>query len=288
MVKQGRVEQKSQKGILGWKKVGIHIVAIFLSLLSVLPFWIMLMNATRSTTAIQAGISLFPSSFLKSNWDVLTGKGFNAVRGIINSSIIAFGSTGLSVYFSTLTAYGLTVYRFKGRDLLFSFIIGIIMIPTQLNLIGFYQFMLRLGLTNSFIPLIIPAIASPATVFFMRQYLVATMPFDIIESARIDGAGEFRIFNIMTIPIMKPAIATMSIFGVVTSWNNFLTPLTLLTNEKKYTLPLMVQMLKGDIYKTEYGGIYLGISLTILPLLVIYFALSKYIIRGVAMGGVKE
>lgn len=270
------------------KKTFIYIVCIILAILSIIPFWITLVNATRSTTAIQQGISLVPSTFFQSNWATLTGKGFDALRGFTNSAKIAFGSTLLSVYFSTLTAYGLTTYDFKGKRIIFSLIVGIIMIPAQLSLVGFYQFMLKVGLTNSHIPLIIPAIAAPATVFFMRQYLIANMPHDIIESARIDGAGEFYIFNTMAIPIMKPAIATMSIFGVVGSWNNFITPLILLTDEKKYTLPLMVQMLKGDIYKTEYGGIYLGISLTILPLLIVYFLLSKHIIRGVAMGGVKE
>ncbi len=270
------------------KKTFIYIICILLAFLSIIPFWITLVNATRSSVAIQQGISLIPSTFLKSNWETLTGKGFDVARGFTNSAIIAFGSTLLSVYFSTLTAYGLTTYEFKGKNIIFSLIMGMIMVPTQLSLVGFYQFILKLGLTNSHIPLIFPAIAAPSTVFFMRQYLIANMPHDIIESARIDGAGEFYIFNTMAIPIMKPAMATMAIFGVVGSWNNFVTPLTLLTDSKKYTLPLMVQMLKGDIYKTEYGGIYLGISLTILPLLVVYFLLSKHIISGVAMGGVKE
>ena len=188
-----------KKIFLNIKKIIVYVVSISLSILSILPFWIMLMNATRSTTAIQQSISLLPSTFLRSNWEALTGKGFNAIRGFMNSSIIAFGATFLSIYFSTLTAYGLTTYEFKGKKIIFGFIIGIIMIPTQLNLIGFYQFMLKLGLTNSYIPLIIPAIASPSTVFFMRQYLVANMPFEIIESGRIDGAGEFRIFNTMTL-----------------------------------------------------------------------------------------
>lgn len=282
------MNNQNTKTLIVFKKTFIYILCIILIALSIVPFWITLINSTRSTMAIQQGISLIPSRFLMSNWSKLTGKGFNAARGFANSSVIAFGSTFLSVYFSTLTAYGLTTYEFKGKNLIFSLIVGIIMIPTQLSLVGFYQFMLKIGLTNSHIPLIVPAIAAPSTVFFMRQYLIANMPHDIIESARIDGAGEFRIFNTMTIPIMKPAIATMSIFGMVASWNNFITPLTLLSDEKKYTLPLMVQMLKGDIYKTEYGGIYLGISVTILPLLIIYFMLSKHIIRGVAMGGVKE
>lgn len=264
-----------------------HILCIFLCILSILPLWITFVNATRTTTAIQQSLSLMPSSHLIENWNFLTTKGFNVFRGFINSVFLAFSSTFLSVYFSTMTAFGISVYNFKGRDLLFRVILAIIMIPGQLGLIGFYQFMLKLGLTNSFIPLIIPAIAAPSTVFFMKQYFAANMPNEIIEAARIDGSGEFRTFNTMVIPIMKPAMATMAIFSIVGNWNNFITPLTLLTDKEKFTLPLMVQMLRGDIYLTQFGGIYLGISLTIIPLVVIYFSLSKYIIRGVAMGSVK-
>lgn len=260
---------------------------IILALLSIIPFWIMLVNSTRSTSAIQQGISLIPSGYIKFNWETLRSQGFNALRGTMNSTVISACSTGLSVYFSTMTAYGLTFYNFKGRKVLFNIIVGIIMVPAQLSLIGFYRFMLMLDLTNSYIPLILPAIASPSTIFFMKQYLKSAMPFDIIESSRIDGAGELKTFNKMCIPIMKPALATMSIFGIVASWNNFFTPLVLLTDEKKYTLPLMVQLLKGNIYRTEYGSIYLGLSLTVLPLIIVYLSLSKYIIRGVAAGSIK-
>lgn len=110
---------------------------------------------------------------------------------------------------------------------------------------------------------------------------------EIVQSARIDGAREFRIFNTIVLPIMKPAIATQAIFIFVSSWNNLFTPLVLLTDSKKYTMPIMVSLLKGDIYKTEYGSIYMGLTLTVLPLFIVYFALSKYIIAGVALGGVK-
>lgn len=270
------------------KKSMIYLILAILTLLSIVPFWIMMINATRSTEQIQQSLAIFPGKQLKYNWDVLTGRGFNVFNGFINSFIIATCSTVLSIYFSSLTAYGLVAYNFKGKKLIFALIVGIIMIPGQLSLIGFYQFLLRIGLTDSFIPLIVPAIAAPGTVFFMRQYLVATLSPELSQAARIDGAGEVRIFHNIILPIMKPALATMAIFAFVASWNNFMTPLILLSSERRFTLPMMVQMLRADIYRTEFGGIYLGISLTILPLLVVYLILSKYIIRGVALGGLKE
>lgn len=281
-----RYETKISKGML---KVVIYIVCISLAILSILPFWIMLMNATRSTYEIQQhAISLLPSKFLKRNLDVLLGKSFNPVKGFINSMIISTGATICTVYFSSLTAYALVVYDWRLRQPFFTFILAIMMIPAQVTSIGFYQFMYKINMTNNFLPLILPAIAAPATVFFMRQYLLGTLSLDIVNSARIDGGGEFYTFNKIILPIMKPAIATQAIFSFVGSWNNLFMPMVLLTNSDKYTMPIMVSLLRGDIYKTEYGSIYLGLTLTVLPLFIVYFLLSKYIIAGVALGGVKE
>lgn len=113
------------------------------------------------------------------------------------------------------------------------------------------------------------------------------LSMEIVQSARIDGAGEFFIFNRIALPIMKPAIATQAIFSFVSSWNRLFEPLILLTDQKKYTLPIMISLLRGDIYKTEYGAVYLGLAMTALPLIIVYLALSKYIIAGVALGSVK-
>ncbi len=270
-------------------KVVIYIVCIFLAILSVMPFWIMIMNATRGTYEIQQhAISLLPSHFLKSNWAVFEGKSFNPITGFVNSMIISTCATGLSVYFSSLTAYALTAYNWKLRQPFFSFILAVMMIPAQVMVIGFYQFIYKIEMTNNFLPLIIPAMAAPTMVFFMRQYLVATLQIDIVNSARIDGSGEFKTFNRIILPIMKPAMATQAIFSFVGNWNNLFVPQILLTDSKKYTMPIMVALLKGDIYRTEYGAIYLGLTLTVLPLFIVYFLLSKYIIAGVALGGVKE
>jgi multiple sugar transport system permease protein len=279
--KKAAVSHNAQKTI-------IYIVCISLSLLSILPFWIMFVNATRSTPEIQSGFSLLPSVHMMTNLDVLLSKAFDPLKGFFNSLIISGFSTFCAVYFSSLTAYALVAYDWKLRQPFFTFIMCVMMIPAQASAIGFYQFMYQLHWTNSFLPLILPSIAAPAIVFFMRQYLLSTLSIEMVEAARIDGSGEFFIFNRIVMPIMVPAIATQAIFAFVASWNNLFMPLILLTQKDKYTLPIMVSMLKGDIYKTEFGSIYLGLALTVLPLFVIYFLLSRYIIAGVALGGVKE
>ncbi len=269
-------------------KVVIYIVCIFLAILSIMPFWIMIMNATRSTTEIQQhAISLLPSGYTMNNLKILLGKSFNPAVGFGNSLIISLGATGLAVYFSSLTAYALVAYDWKLRQPFFSFIMAIMMIPAQVTMIGFYQMVYKIHMTNNLWMLILPAIASPSMVFFMRQYLQPALSMEIVQSARIDGAGEFLIFNKIVLPIMKPAIATQAIFSFVSSWNNLFTPLVLLTDQKKYTMPIMVSLLRGDIYKTEYGSVYLGLTLTVLPLIAVYLVLSKYIIAGVALGSVK-
>jgi len=270
-------------------KIFVYVACISLAILSILPFYIMFVNATRGTYEIQSNaISLIPSKYLGSNYAVFDGKSFSPVIGFVNSMIISIGATALTAYFSSLTAYALVAYNWKLRQPFFAFILAVMMVPAQLTSIGFYQFMYRIKWTNSFLPLILPAIAAPTVVFFMRQYLLGTLSLDIVNSGRIDGAREFHIFNRIIIPIMKPAIATQAIFAFVASWNNYFMPSILLTNKSKYTMPIMISQLKGDIYKTEYGAVYLGLTLTVLPLFLVYFALSKYIIAGVALGGVKE
>lgn len=266
----------------------MYIVCIFLAILSIAPFWIMLMNATRSTTEIQQhAISLLPSKYMMKNLAILTGKSFDPMIGFMNSLIISVCSTACAVYFSSMTAYGLVVYDWRLKRPFFSFIMAVMMIPAQVTMIGFYQMVYKVHMTNHLSMLILPAIASPSMVFFMRQYMIPSLSMEIIQSARIDGAREFRIFNQIAMPIMKPAIATQAIFSFVSSWNNLFTPLVLLTNQEKYTMPIMVSLLRGDIYKTEYGSVYLGLSLTVLPLIIVYLFLSKYIIAGVALGSVK-
>jgi len=270
-------------------KTIVYTVCIFLGVLSLFPFIIMFVNATRSTPEIQqTSISLIPSVHMMDNFGYMIRGLYDPWIGFQNSLIIASGTTIGAIYFSSLTAYALTAYHWKLRQPFFTFILAVMMVPAQIVNVGFYQMIWRLGYTNNFLPLILPAIASPAIVFFMRQYLMATFSPDIVNSARIDGAKEFRIFNRIILPMMKPALATQAIFVFVTSWNSLFLPMILITRSELYTMPLMVSQLRGDFYRTEFGSIYLALSLSILPLFVIYFALSKYIISGIQLGGVKE
>ena len=279
--------EKGKGGVV--QKVIIYIVSILLSILSILPFWLMFVNATRSTPQIQStAVSFFPSTHLFDNIKILSSKNmFKPLVGFLNSFICAGGSTVLAVYFSSLTAYAQVVYEWKLRNAFFSFIMAIMMLPGQLTLIGFLQMCYKLHLTDNLLMLVIPAIAAPSMVFFMKQYLHPALPIEIVHSARIDGAREFYIFNKIVLPIMKPAIATQAIFSFVGSWNNLFTPMVLINSTKKYTMPMMVSLLRADIYKTEYGSIYAGLTLTILPLIIVYIFLSKYIVAGVALGSVK-
>jgi len=266
----------------------IYITCIILTILSIYPFLVMFVNATRNSAQVQSNpISLIPSKYLFYNLKVFEGKSFDPMKGLMNSFVISASSTILTIYFSTLTAFAIVAYNWKLRNAFYTFILAVMMLPAQVTAIGFYQLMYKLGLTNNLLALILPAIAAPATVFFMRQFMIPALPMEIVQSARVDGAGEFRTFNQIVLPIMKPAMATQAIFSFVASWNNLFMPSILLTDTDKYTMPVMVSLLKGDIYKTEFGTVYLGLAITVLPLFIIYFLLSKYIIAGVALGGVK-
>lgn len=270
------------------KKAIVYIVCIFFVVLCLWPFIIMLVNSTRNTPQIQShAVSFIPSTHLADNWRVFDGKTFNVFSGLKNSVLISAGSTILTIYFSTLTAYALVAYQWKLRNAFFTFILCVMMVPATIISIGTYQFMYSIGLANNLLALILPSIAAPAAVFFMRQFMIVSLPLELLDSARIDGSREFHTFNRIALPIMKPAMATQGIFSFVTTWNQLFLPQVLLTKNELYTLPVMVSQLKGDIYKVEYGTVYLGLTLTVLPLFIIYFALSKYIIAGVALGSVK-
>lgn len=281
----------SDKKALTVTKTLRTVVLVLLSILSLIPFYLMFVNATHTSNEVKAGISLWFGSALEQNLATFQqkqqGVGITAWQSMINSLIIAVPSTALSVYFSALTAYGFHTYRFRLRKVAWGFILAVMMVPTQVYAVGFYKFMVQLGLIDSYLPLIIPAITTPAVVFFMRQYLKGALPLEMVEASRIDGCGEFRTFNQIVLPIMKPALATQAIFQFVASWNNLFMPSMIINSSSKKTLTMFVQMLMGDSFRTDYGVVFLALSITILPMFVVYFILSRYIVEGVSLGSVK-
>jgi len=266
----------------------IYLLLVLLLVITIVPIWLLIVNATRSTTEIQQGLSIFPSSHLIDNYNILLGKGLKLGQGFLNSLLLSVSSTIITVYFSMLTAYGIVVYEFKAKQLFSNFVVVIVLVPTQLSIIGFYQYMSKLGLTDNYLSLVLPLIANAGGVFFCKQYLESMVIQDLIDAARIDGASELGIFHLVMAPLAMPGAVTLGIFTFIGSWNNFFNAFILITSLDKYTLPMMVQTLRGDVYRTEYGAIYFGLAVTVIPVIIMYAFLSRYIISGIALGALRE
>lgn len=273
-----------------FRTVFAHIVLILLSFMCLFFFYVLIINATRSHGDLQKGFSALPGKYFLENLKNVANDGsFPMFRGILNSVIVSSCSAALCTYFSSLTAYGLYAYEFKARKVAFTFIMAILVMPTQVTAMGFLRLVTKMGLYDSLLPLIIPSIASPAVFYFMYSYLQSSLPLSLVEAARIDGSGEFHTFNRIVIPIMKPAIAVQAIFTFVGSWNNYFVPALIIQSKSKMTVPILIATLRGaDYMNFDMGKIYMMIAVAIIPIIVIYLFLSKYIIAGVTLGGVKE
>ena len=273
-----------------FRTVFAHIVLILLSFMCLFFFYVLIINATRSHGDLQKGFSALPGKYFLENLKNVANDGSVPMfRGILNSVIVSSCSAALCTYFSSLTAYGLYAYEFKARKVAFTFIMAILVMPTQVTAMGFLRLVTKMGLYDSLLPLIIPSIASPAVFYFMYSYLQSSLPLSLVEAARIDGSGEFHTFNRIVIPIMKPAIAVQAIFTFVGSWNNYFVPALIIQSKSKMTVPILIATLRGaDYMNFDMGKIYMMITVAIVPIIVVYLLLSKYIIAGVTLGGVKE
>jgi ABC-type glycerol-3-phosphate transport system permease component len=269
-------------------RILIYIFLVVLLVITLVPVWLLIVNATRSTLEIQQGISFLPSTHILENYKTLLSKGLNLPRGTLNSLWLAGAITVVTVYFSFLTAYGIVAYEFKGKKFFYNSVLVLVMIPMQLSIIGFYHYMVKIGLDDNYLSMILPSIASAGAVFFGKQYLESVMIQDLIDAGRIDGASELGIFHRIMLPLAAPGAFTLAIFTFVSAWNNFFTPYVLITTLDKYTLPMLVQTLRGDVYRHEYGAIYLGLAASVVPIIIIYFLFSRYIVNGISMGAVKE
>ena len=270
-------------------RVLVYAILIFLTILCLFFFYLMIINATRSNAQLATGFTLLPKGNffvnLKNAWNDAS---INIPRGMLNSLIIALSSAAITTYFSALTAYGVHVYSFRAKNFVFTFIMAVMMIPSQVSALGFLQLMNKWNLTNNYIPLIVPSIAAPVVFFYMKQYMESVLPLEIVEAARVDGSNEFRTFNTIILPIMKPALAVQAIFSFVSSWNNYFIPALLIDKAEMKTVPIMIAQLRSaDYSKFDMGKVYMFILLSILPVMLVYVILSKSIIKGVTSGSVK-
>ena len=284
------MEEKKTSGVgVHTRRVIAYVVLIIVTIMCLFWFYVLFVNATRSKAELNHGFTLIPSKYAGRNlYNLFHNSNLPIVRGLLNSLIVALCTAGLSTYFSTMTAFAIHAYDFKLKKFMFTFILAIMMIPTQVTALGFINLLRKINLMDSFIPLIVPAIAAPAVFFYMKQYMEANIPLDLMESARIDGAGEFRIFNTIALPLMKPAIAVQAIFSFVTSWNNYFTPALVLKSDSKKTLPILIATLRSaDFLKFDMGQVYMFIALAILPVIVVYIFMAKNIVAGMTVGAVK-
>ena len=281
---------KTSENSVKARRILAYIVLGILSFMCLFFFYILIINATRSHADLQKGFAALPGKFFIENLKSVANDGtFPMFKGIVNSLIVSGSSAAICTYFSALTAYGLYTYDFKLRNAAFTFIMAILVMPTQVTAMGFLRLITKLGMYDTLWPLIIPSIASPAVFYFMYSYLQSSLPLSLVEAARIDGSGEIRTFNSIVIPIMKPAIAVQAIFSFVGSWNNYFVPAHIIQSKNKSTVPILIATLRGaDYMNFDMGKIYMMILVAIVPIIIVYLLLSKYIIAGVTLGGVKE
>ncbi|NNG20700.1 carbohydrate ABC transporter permease [Naumannella sp. ID2617S] len=228
--------------------------------------------------------TLLPESFAPTNYVEALSR-FEFTTYLTNSVIVTIGATVLTVVINTMCAYGLAKYNFRGRTALFILVLAMIMVPLQVILISVYQVANTLGLVNSLWGLIIPPAATPTGVFLLRQYML-TIPDELIESARVDGAREFPIFLRIIVPLCGPAIAVVTIFSVMWRWNDFLWPLIISQDRAKYTLPVALAQFSAE--ETVSFNYILAMSVvTMLPVIIIFLFLQRHIVTGISNTGIK-
>lgn len=266
-------------------RIVLYIFLIALAALCVVPFYMMIINSTRSNVEISQNIWLTPGDQLLENYAIIQEK-VNIWQGFIAGSIITVPSVVLSAFFGAMTAYGFAKFNFKYKELLFWFVLATLMIPQQLALIGYHDLMVRIGMIDTYPPLILPMIANAGMVFFVRSYIESSIPDSLIEAAIMDGASEFYTFSRLVFPLAMPAVATMSIFTFVFKWNDLITPLVLLSSEDKFPMPVVIANIRG-LYEANFGAIYLGVTISVVPILIVVVTFSKALIRGLTIGAIK-
>jgi|HigsolmetaGSP12D_1036236.scaffolds.fasta_scaffold00567_2 multiple sugar transport system permease protein/cellobiose transport system permease protein len=265
-------------------RIPVYVFVTILSLVSLIPFYMMIIMGTYVSEDLYTGLKLLPGNYLVQNFKTIMEQNFLRFYG--NSLFVSVLSTAGAVLVSALTGFAFAKYDFKGKKGLYYFILGTLMIPAQLGLIGFVAEMRTLGLANTLYPLILGGLANAFGVFWMTQYIQSSVPIEIIESGRLDGCGDFGIFLRIVLPVIRPAMVTLSLLFFLWSWNNYLTPLVLINKEKLYTIPLAISTL-GSEYRTDYSARILALAIATIPVLVMFGFGSKHLIRGLVGGSVK-
>lgn len=268
-------------------KTLLYVALAFVAFVAMFPFWWMLVASTRTAdTILTLPPPLWPGDALGKNLDVLFSS-IPYLLDLLNSIFVGASYTVLTLFFCSLGGYAFAKFQFAGRDRLFALVLITLMIPTVLGLIPSYVLMRWFGWLDTWYPLIIPGAASAFGIFWMRQYIAGAMPDELIDAARIDGAGEFRIYWNIVLPVIKPALGALAIFSFLVKWSEFLWPLLILKDPNKYTLPVAIASLQNRGSSEELGVIILAATMAILPVLIVFIFASRKFIAGLTIGAVK-
>jgi len=268
------------------RRIFIHLL-LFLGLaITLAPFIWMISTSFKSSESVFT----FPPQWIPKHPTIeqyqTLFREVNFLQFFKNSVIVAFGITLFSLFLNSLGGFAFAKHKFPGREKIFALLLATMMVPGQITMIPVFLMLKTVGLINSYWGLIIPAGASAFGIFLMRQF-ITTIPTDLIESARIDGCSEFRIYWTIILPLCKPVIAALGIFTFMGSWNAFLWPLIIMIKENMYTLPVALANLSGQ-HATKFGLLMAGAVVVVIPVLIVFIIAQRYVIKGVAVTGLKQ
>ena len=263
-------------------RIVVYLFAIAVAVTAFYPFFVMIISATHDNYNIVAKINVLPGNQLAVNYARLT-QNIELYRGIFNSVILAVAVTAVQNYFTAMAAYAFSKFEFKGKNVLFGVVMVAMMLPGQLGIIGFYKEIQALNLLNSYFTLIVPTIANGFAVFFYKQYLDGGLPNELLEAAVVDGCGELKIFHRIVIPLMVPALVTQGVMTFIGNWNSYLTPLIILNDKKKMTLPLMIATVRDSTH-ADYGAQYVGMLVSVIPMVIVFCFASRIIMEKISIG----
>lgn len=266
------------------KAVIKQIVLVLMTIVMFFPLYIVFIMGTYYSEDIFKGLPVLPEDYLIENIKMVISKGF--FRAYFNSITVSVASVILSVMISSLIGFALAKYKFKGKKLIFGFIMAIMMIPGQIALIGYMLEMRKIGLIDTLLPLIFTWAAHPLGAFLMTQFISDAIPDELMESGRLDGCTEPGLFFRIVVPCIKPGFLTLATLVFLWSWNNYVLPLIIINKQEMFTIPLMVNNL-SNAFRSDYGAIMCALALSVLPMIVIFSLCSKTFIKGIAAGAVK-
>lgn len=266
------------------RRIILNIILTIFSLAVIFPFYIMVVMGTYFSNDLFRGITILPSNYLFENLrTVMAGDFFRFFFNSVYVSIIA--TTGV-VIVSAMAGYAFAKFEFTGKSIVFKVCLATMMIPGQLGLIAFVWQINRMGMGNTHLPIIIPPMASMFGVFWFMQFISGGVPNEIIESARIDGCSELRMFWVMVLPLIKPAISSLGVLFFLWNWNSYIVPLVTISRENLFTIPLFIRSLR-DMHRLDFGAQILGLTIGTLPIITLYLIFSKNFISGLTSSAIK-